>query len=385
MKVSFCAGWDIEKDGIADYSRYFTRELEKLNIEINFISLRPYVNEGSFYRELADKANAADLCHVQFNYVYFNGELPYRNRFYDFAKYIKIPLIMTAHEVRVGYKPEASGMDNKIKKVIFNKTLFLWNLWSVYYHKKMYGRADRIYAHTKGQARMIKSLVRDPDKVVILPHGIPDVSAQDRNVAVLQAKNELGLEDKFVLGIFGFINTKKGYELVLDILGALPENVILLIAGGPMTDNAVDKGYYNSLIKRISEAGLEKRVRITGYLKQADIPKVMAATDICLAPFLSASASGALSLCIAYRKPIIASDIPVHKEVFERIPCVELFRYPDSRELLNKIKALLADPGRIIELSLLAKEYSCRFSYAEITRETARTYEDMLSVHNNGN
>jgi len=384
MKIAFCTGWETEKDGISDYSRHLVGELKKNGAAIQIIKLGYYVDNKRYYRELAERANSADLCHIQYNYVYFNGELPYRNRFSDFARFLKIPFVITAHEVRIGYEPIVSGVDNKIKKIIFNQTLFFWNRWSVFYHKRMYNLADKIYAHTEAQAEKIKSLVRYPGKVSVIPHGIPEIPNADKDIPSWLAKKELGLTGKFVLGVFGFINKKKGYELILDILGELPENTVLLIAGGPMTENAVDKDYYDRLIKYISSAGLKKKVQIAGYLKEADIPMIMAAVDICLAPFLSGSASGALSLCIGYQKPIIASDIPVHREVYDRLACLELFQYPDARDLLSKIKRLLATRGRIIELSLLTKEYSKRFSYAVIARETVRTYEDMMRVHNNG-
>ena len=84
----------------------------------------------------------------------------------------------------------------------------------------------------------------------------------------------------------------------------------------------------------------------------------MAATDICLAPFSSTAASGALSLCIGYHKPIVASDIAVHKEINGRIPCLELFKSGDPRDLLQKIRALLGDESRLKELSAGADMYS---------------------------
>lgn len=145
-----------------------------------------------------------------------------------------------------------------------------------------------------------------------------------------------------------------------------------------MTDNLVDSRYYSSLEKEISASALTKRVIITGYLSPKDIPEVMAATDICLAPFSSLSASGALSLCIAYNKTIIASDIEGHREINDRLTCLELFRQADSKDLLEKIKRLLFHHNRFVGLIEAAQAYSNEFSYAKTVEKTALLYREVL-------
>lgn len=379
MKVSFCTGWDIAKDGIADYSRYIVKELRRL-IDVNIIKLGHYVSERDYYIQRAKEANISNIVHIQFNYVYFNGSLPFRNRFLTFTKHLKVPIVMTAHEVRVGYDLIPPGVTSNIKRTVFNDTLLLWNFWSAIHHRKMYRQAERIIVHKNGQAEVIKRLVDDPEKIMVIPHGIPIIPPEAKTISLTAAKKELGLDGKTVLTIFGFVNRRKGYEQVMDAMLKLSGNVILLIAGGRMTDNVVDKEYYDRFLKRITDMSLKKRVRITGYLKEADVPIVMAATDICLAPFLSESASGALSLCIGYNKPIIASNIPANMEINEKVPCLELFKYGDSNDLLMKINDLLHNEDRRIELSRLSGEYSELFSYARIAEDTIKVYEEVIST-----
>ena len=147
-----------------------------------------------------------------------------------------------------------------------------------------------------------------------------------------------------------------------------------------MTENATDIEYYKALESMISAKGLTGRVRITGYLGKRDIPDVMAATDICIAPFVSTAASGVLSLSIGYRKPIVASDISVHREINGRIPCLELFKNGDRKDLLQKIAGLLGDSKRMKTLSDAATAYSRQYSYANTAKTTIRLYEDLLSA-----
>jgi len=374
-----CAGLGIERDGIADYSRYLVDGIRSSGVLAGIVPLGHYIGSRRYYAEAALKAAGADICHVQFNYLYFNGELPYKNRFLYFAGRVGIPLVMTAHEVRIGLRPLAAGFSSNASGVIYNAFLPLFNMWSISFHARMYARAGRIIVHTADHAKAIRALTKETDKVVLMPHGIPDIGEGDRGVSRPEAKKRIGLDGKMVLTVPGFINKRKGYEKVLDILALLPEDVVLMIAGGRMTENAADIEYYEAVRKMISAKGLQKRVRITGYLGEKDIPDVMAATDILLAPFVSTAASGAISLSIGYHKPIIASDIPVHKEINGRIPCLELFKSDDPKDLLQKIRALLDDRGRLNALSAGAAAYSRKYSYKSMAASTINLYEDLLA------
>ena len=381
MRVSFCTGWHIEKDGIADYSKHMVGALEEKRVEVNIIELQYYLGERAYYRKMAHMANAADIAHVQFNYVYFNGTLPYRNTFLYFSKHVTIPVVMTVHEVSIGYKLLASGFSSPLNKSIFNNTLFLWNALSRNFHRRMYNRVDKVIVHTRYQAELILPLLDEAGKIVVIPHAIPAVKEAEIAIMPLEAKRILHLEGKIVLSIFGFINRRKGYETVLDAIVGLPENIIFLIAGGKMLENPVNQKYYDELMGEIAARGLSDKVRITGYLRADEIPFVMAATDISLAPFSTIAGSGSLSLTIAYHKPIIASDIPVHRDINERVPCLELFRAGDPVSLRAAIKRMLGDTGRINALSAASREYSSRFSYGNIADMTALLYEEVIQEH----
>ena len=384
MIVSMCAGWGMERDGIADYSRYLVDGIRSSGVDVRIAPLGHYIGGRRYYTEAALKAAGADICHIQFNYLYFNGELPYKNRFLYFAGRVSIPLVMTVHEVRVGFRRLSAEFSSRASKLAYNALLPALNLWSVSLHERIYARAGRVIVHTEEHAKAIRALTERPDKVVLVPHGIPQISDSDRGVSRLEAKKRLGFDGKRVLTIPGFINKRKGYEKVLDILASLPEDVVLMIAGGRMTENAGEIEYYKTVEKIISARSLRGRVRIAGYLGERDIPDIMAATDICLAPFSSTAASGALSLSIGYHKPIIASDIAVHNEINERIPCLELFKSDDPKDLLRKIGALLDDQSRLKALSTGAAIYGRKYNYKMIAASTIALYNDLLEEPKRG-
>jgi len=336
MNIAFCTGWGVEKDGIADYSRHLCAALGNMGVGIEILKLGFYIGEEKYYRDLAQRANKADVCHVQFNYVYFNGELPYRNRFLEFTRNLTVPLIMTCHEVRIGFKHPSGGFSCSLTEKIFNTTLPAWNLWSENMHRRIYAQASAIIVHSSVQAVEVKRLLHNQERVRIIPHPIPAITDNGSYISADAAKRIFGLTGKVVLSIFGFINSRKGYELVISILPQLPGDVSLLIAGGRMTDTATDRGYEEHLRCLINDKHLEDRIRISGYLDASGITAAMAASDLCLSTSTGEAGSGALSLCLAYHKPVIASDTAVNREINERIRCLELFRTGDQQALFGR-------------------------------------------------
>lgn len=379
MNIAFCSSWDIAEDGIADYSKHLVGCLKKCNAKVEVLKLGYYIADKKFYDALARRANTFDLCHVQFNYVYFNGELPYINRFLYFIKQIRVPVVMTVHELNLRLTYAEFGFKNIYTKFIYNHTLPFWNAWSCMYHKAMFCSVRKIIVHTEAQAHTVERLLGNSSRLALIPHGIPEISEDAMGFSSQAAKRALGLEGKIVLSIFGFIKRQKGYEVALEMLTRLPENIMLLIAGGIMQENARDKEYYVRLSAKITSLHLRDRVKIIGYIPEDKIPLFMAATDICLAPFLQSQkiGSGSLSLCIGYRKPIIASDISMITELHERVPFLETFAHSNTEDLLHKVRKVLHTSGYMDTLVRLTNEYRQKYSFSKIAEMLLDLYEEV--------
>lgn len=375
MKICMCAGTQGRQDGIADYAAHLSVGLRSLGAEVDHVRLGYYEPARAFYDNAAAAASSGDVCHVQFNYVYFNGELPYRNSFVYFAKRVSKPMVMTAHEVRLRLEPSPR---RGLKGLIYNCALPVINGWSLEYHREMYASASAVITHTKGHLAAVRSMMKAPERASIIPHGVPAVPEADSRYPRDEAKRALGLAGKTVLSIFGFINPRKGYSQALDALRRAGENTVLLIAGGSMTENMADKEFYRKLTAEIKARSPAGRAVITGYLDHERIKVAMAATDIVLAPYDSSAASGALALAIGYGKAIVASDIPVHEEICERVPCLKLFRSGDAGDLAEKIKTLSEGAGERQRLSEAALRYAAEYSYAKVASKTMEVYKSVV-------
>jgi glycosyltransferase involved in cell wall biosynthesis len=58
-----------------------------------------------------------------------------------------------------------------------------------------------------------------------------------------------------------------------------------------------------------------ERTRFMGFVPDEELERVLAATDVALAPYRSMSASGALATLISAGRPIVTSDLPQLREL----------------------------------------------------------------------
>ena len=96
-------------------------------------------------------------------------------------------------------------------------------------------------------------------------------------------------------------------------------------------------------------------MKVTGYIKDYEIPVVLNATDIMLLPYDRVLQSGVLNIAIAYRLPTITSDLPYFREIKEKYDCIEIAK--DELEFMEKIKALLLDETLRRRLTVNCEKY----------------------------
>jgi glycosyltransferase involved in cell wall biosynthesis len=137
---------------------------------------------------------------------------------------------------------------------------------------------------------------------ILIPHGVEDRITPDR----VQARADLGLDDRLVVLCFGFLAPYKGIEAVLEagrIVG--PEQALVVAAGGPHPRLAAAGDTYAADLERTWGG---PGVRFTGWVPEADVARWFAAADVAVfgypAPF---SSSGALALAFAHGTPVLLS------------------------------------------------------------------------------
>jgi len=109
-------------------------------------------------------------------------------------------------------------------------------------------------------------------------------------------------------------NQKRVLSIFAEVKRSLPQAVLLLV--GDLAQNS-------SLAEKVREYGLEGSVRFLG--RRDDVPSILAAADLMLFPSLWEGMPGAVLESLAAGTPVVASDIPPHREIAEQLPgCISL-------------------------------------------------------------
>lgn len=124
-------------------------------------------------------------------------------------------------------------------------------------------------------------------------------------------RQQLGLENKFVIGHFSRLSPWKGQHILIEALTQCPPHVVALLVGDALFG---EQEYVKKLHAQITQLGLENRVMFLGF--RNDIPQLMSACDIvthtsiapepfgrviveamlCGKPVIAAKAGGAMEL-----------------------------------------------------------------------------------------
>jgi glycosyltransferase involved in cell wall biosynthesis len=186
--------------------------------------------------------------------------------------------------------------------------------------------------------------------------------------------------DNFLLGFFGFFNTRKGVETLIRALAALDPACHLLFIGGTVgSSDPTNRAYADLMMALIAELGLSERVHFTGYVPASEVSAAFAAVDLCVLPYADGVSfhHGTLMAALAHGQAIVctqpAIEIPelVHGENVWLVP-------PKSpRALTIAIVTLVADAQCRQRLSRGATELSAQFSWERIAARTAQLFADL--------
>jgi acetyltransferase-like isoleucine patch superfamily enzyme/glycosyltransferase involved in cell wall biosynthesis len=162
--------------------------------------------------------------------------------------------------------------------------------------------SGRTVIHSEHERRQILS-VPFAGRAQLVPHFVAERPPRDR----ARARAELGVDpERWIVGIVGWMNPRKNYELAIEALTRTGAEVELWFVGGV---GLGQEGYVRTLEELARARGVGERLRRTGTLSEEDLERHLAALDVGLCPYHRISASGSLSTLIGARRPVIATDV----------------------------------------------------------------------------
>jgi glycosyltransferase involved in cell wall biosynthesis len=379
LDVAMFTPWH-ERCGIRDYSAHLIEALDsrpeiastrivQAPAGVAHASLRSALahrrEDVERFRQLGRSMNlASNIAHIQHQYFLFGGVSPLKSHIGPFLREIRVPAVMTVHEIA---EPRG-GFASRAAVATANRASF--------HHPAVTG----LIVHTAADLRRLAEMGHPADRLHLIRHPVPPARPMPR---VEEARRAIDVSYPQVCGrrvvtLFGFLSIKKGHKIALEALSRLPNDVALIFAGDRHPDDNTD--YEASLRAEIARLKLDDRVIVTGYLPDDQVPVVMAATDVAIAPFLRSSGSGSLANLLAYGRAVVASDIEPHRELLADEPGLLLLAPKDDPERLAEATlALLADAPQRESLQRSALAYAARRTYLEMARETVQVYRHVLA------
>jgi len=271
----------------------------------------------------------------------------------------KIKIFTIIHDISFNFYPQLI----KFSDLFFLKLLIPLSL----------RRADKIIAVSEfTRNEIIKFYKIAPEKVAVAYNAVGDnfVNADLSPEKLEEVRRKYNLPEKFILYL-GTMQPRKNLPVLIGAFGKIRQqfsSVKLVLAGrkGHNYDKKIDE--------TIKENSLENEIIFPGFIDEKDKPVVYKLAEIFCFPSLYEGFGIPVLEAMISGVPIIASDIPPHKEIARE--SVLYFNPENYDDLARKLAQLLENEDLRNDLILKEKEQTQKFSWK-------RTAEKMLTIYQN--
>ena len=240
----------------------------------------------------------------------------------------------------------------------------------------LYRMVDRIICHSDHiRARLGAEFSVPEEKIAVIPHGpffydLPAVGSEQ----TLQ-NFQIG-PDKVTILWQGIIFPYKGIDLLLDAWQKVEENTqdACLVVAGTGAPELLEQ-----IREQVKQLDL-KRVKLHfRFISTEDLVALYRVADVVVYPYRAITTSGALATGLALGKAIVASDLPVFRELLTDRENALLVDPQDSLKLAGALIELTQDAA--LRERLAGKVRQMNFgdhSWHSIARKTMQAYESVL-------
>ena len=241
------------------------------------------------YRRAADflNINSVDLVCLQHEYGIFGG--PAGSHILALLRELRTPIVTTLHTILQEPDPTQCRVLQEVAAL-----------------------SDRVVVMSERGVEFLQTVYGVlPEKIDVIPHGIPDVSFVDPSFH----KDLFGVEGKMVLLSFGLLSANKGIETVIAALPAIVArhpNVVYIIVGAthPHVLRQDGETYRLSLQRLAQEQGVAGQVIFYNrFVSLEELIEFISAADIYITPYLNPAqiTSGTLAYTLGAGKAVIST------------------------------------------------------------------------------
>lgn len=236
----------------------------------------------------------------------------------------KCKLIVTIHDLTpIKFKEAYKGLSNQLVRLLTKNTIL---------------RADLILTPTNAIKAEIVAYAREVKAPIHPFYNGVDAERFRKNIQVADT-----YAPPYLLTV-GAIERRKNLETIIEMLTLLENKAMHLYILGGIRDQA----YFDEIQTKIQQVGLTQRVHYLGFLDEETLISRYQQAAI----FIAASKDEGFNIppleAMACNVPVICSDIPVHRELFDG---AALFYTTNSaQELAKKVELLTKEAGLSQEL-----------------------------------
>lgn len=245
--------------------------------------------------------------------------------------------------------------------------------------------SDRVVVMSRRGAEFLQEVYRvQPEKIDLIPHGIPDMPFVDPSFH----KDLFGVEGKIVLLSFGLLSASKGIENVIAALPAIAArypNVVYIVLGAthPHVKRSEGEAYRLSLQWLAQEKGVEGHVIFYNrFVSLEELVQFIGAADIYITPYLNAAqiTSGTLAYTLGAGKAVISTPYWYAQEMLDE-ERGELVPFRDPAAMAERVIDLLDNEARRHAMRKRAYLYGREMIWPQVARLYMESFERARTEH----
>jgi glycosyltransferase involved in cell wall biosynthesis len=246
------------------------------------------------------------------------------------------------------------------------------------------GRARWVTACSEDLRSRASAIGADPIRSSVVPYGVDCEQFKPDEAARMCTRARLGIADNVPLVVaVGRLVRKKGFEYLIDAVAALKaQHPLLRVAIAGTGDLEA------SLRARALASGAGDAVRFLGTVPHHEVPALLAAADIAVAPSVHDEAGNVDGLpntvmeILASGTPLVATPVGGISAVAKDRVTARIAPERDARALASAIDDLLRAPTVRATLGRQARDLVCRqHSWARVAEDFEGVYERALERH----
>jgi glycosyltransferase involved in cell wall biosynthesis len=321
----------------------------RVRFELTEKDINSYLRAADFLH-----TNNVDLVCLQHEYGIFGGRAG--SHILALLRELRMPIVTTLHTILQNPDPDQRRALEEVA-----------------------AESDRLVVMSERGAEFLQEIYHVlPEKIDLIPHGIPDVPFVDPSFH----KDLFGVEGKIVLLSFGLLSANKGIENVIAALPAILArypNVVYIILGAthPHVMRHDGETYRLSLQWLAREKGVESQVIFYNrFVSLEELVKFIGASDIYITPYLNPAqiVSGTLAYTLGAGKAVISTPYWYAEEMLADERGV-LVPFRDPAALAEQVINLLDNEAMRHAMRKRAYLYGRTMIWPQVARRYMKSFE----------